>query len=395
MTKRNSIANMKDTVAGWRRELHMNPGVTHNEKFAYEFVKARLDELGIEYKADYSVYGLVATIEGHTNSKNQSVGLRADMDALPLTEESGQEWASTIPGAMHACGHDGHTATLLGVAKYLSETRNFDGKVHLVFQPAEEGGGGAEAMIKDGLFKDFPMDVIYGMHNWPFVPFGKAGIRPGPMMASVDEFDITITGKGGHAAMPHMCIDPIAIASQIVASAQTIISRSTDPVQAAVLSFTDMHAGEGAHNVIPETCSIMGTVRTFDFDVRKNIHSRLESMARSICEMHGAVVEFHIEKHIDPTINDATEATFCADVMASLIGDENVDRNVDPCMGGEDFGAMLRETSGAYIWVGQGTGDKDSPHDQGLHSPKYDFNDDILPTTIEYMAELVETRLKS
>jgi amidohydrolase len=312
-----------------------------------------------------------------------------------LTEESGQEWASTIPGAMHACGHDGHTATLLGVAKYLSETKNFDGKVHLVFQPAEEGGGGAEAMIKDGLFKDFPMDAIYGMHNWPYVPVGKAGICPGPIMASVDEFDIVIKGRGGHAAMPNMCIDPIMIASQIISNAQTIISRNTDPVQAAVVSFTDLHSGEGAHNVIPETCKIMGTVRTFDFDVRKNIHARLETMVKSICDMHGATAEYVMTPHIDPTINDAMEADFCADVMASLIGDENMDRNVAPCMGGEDFGAMLRESKGAYIWVGQGTGDKDSPHDQGLHSPKYDFNDEILPTTIEYMAELVETRLKA
>jgi amidohydrolase len=395
MTKRNSIADMKDLVAGWRRELHMNPGVTHNEKFAYEFVKARLDDLGVKYKADYSVYGVVATIEGRTNTKNQTLGLRADMDALPLTEESGQEWASTIPGAMHACGHDGHTATLLGVAKYLSETKNFDGKVHLVFQPAEEGGGGAEAMIKDGLFKDFPMDAIYGMHNWPYVPVGKAGICPGPIMASVDEFDIVIKGRGGHAAMPNMCIDPIMIASQIISNAQTIISRNTDPVQAAVVSFTDLHSGEGAHNVIPETCKIMGTVRTFDFDVRKNIHARLETMVKSICDMHGATAEYVMTPHIDPTINDAMEADFCADVMASLIGDENMDRNVAPCMGGEDFGAMLRESKGAYIWVGQGTGDKDSPHDQGLHSPKYDFNDEILPTTIEYRAELVETRLKA
>jgi amidohydrolase len=395
MTKRNSIADMKDEIAGWRRELHKNPGLSLDEKFAHDFVCARLDDLGVSYKSNYGGYGVVATIEGKKNDSGKAIGLRADMDALPLTEVSGQEWSSTIPGVMHACGHDGHTATLLGTAKYLSETRNFDGKVYLVFQPAEEGAGGAESMIADGLFNDFPMSAIYGMHNWPYVLAGKAGICAGPIMASVDEFDITIKARGGHAAMPNMCIDPIVIASQIITNAQTIISRSTDPVQSAVLSFTDLHAGEGAHNVIPETCAIMGTIRTFDFDVRDKIQEKLKTMVESVCEMHGAEVDYVLTPHIDPTINDANETSFCGDVMASLIGEENIDRDVAPCMGGEDFGAMLRECNGAYIWVGQGTGDPQSPHDQGLHSPKYDFNDDILPTTIEYMAEIVETKLKT
>lgn len=394
MTKRNSIAIMKDEVAGWRRELHMNPGLTHDEKFAHEFVKARLSDMGVTFKDGYGGYGIVASIEGKSNESGRTLGLRADMDALPLTEQSGQPWASKNQGVMHACGHDGHTATLLGVAKYLSETRNFDGTVHLIFQPAEEGGHGADRMIADGLFKDFPMDSVYGLHNWPFVKAGKAGICPGPMMASVDEFDITITGKGGHAAMPHMCIDPIVIAAQFITQAQSIISRMSDPVKPCVLSFTDLHSGEGAHNVIPNTCKIMGTIRTFDFDVRAQIQDRLKALATSICEVNGATADVDITPHIDPTINDAEEAMFCADAMASLLGEENVDRAVDPCMGGEDFGSMLRETKGAYIWVGQGTGDKNSPHDQGLHSPKYDFNDDVLPTTIEYMAEIVERRLQ-
>lgn len=395
MTKRNSIAAMKEEVAGWRRELHMNPGVTFEEEFAFNFVKARLDELGVTYKDGYADYGLVATIEGKTNKSGRAIGLRADMDALPLTEQSGQPWASIKPGAMHACGHDGHTATLLGVAKYLSETRNFDGKVHLIFQPGEEGGHGADRMIADGLFRDFPMDSVYGLHNWPFVAAGKAGIRPGPIMASVDEFDIIITGKGGHAAMPHMCIDPIVIAAQCITQAQSIVSRMSDPVNPCVLSFTDLHSGEGAHNVIPNTCKIMGTIRTFDFELRTQMQDRLQKLVTAVCEINGAEADIQITPHIDPTINDAEEAMFCADVMAGLLGEENVDRNVDPCMGGEDFGSMLRETKGAYIWVGQGTGDPQSPHDQGLHSPKYDFNDDVLPTTIEYMVEIVEQRLKN
>jgi len=394
MTKRNSIENMKDDVAAWRRELHMNPGIKHEEEFAHHFIKARLDEMGVPYKDGYGGYGIVATIEGNINNSGKVIGLRADMDALPLTEESGQPWASKIPGKMHACGHDGHTATLLGAARYLQETRNFDGKVHLIFQPAEEGGHGADKMIEDGLFNDFPMDSVYGLHNWPFAKMGTAGIKPGPMMASVDEFTIAITGVGGHAAMPNMCIDSIVIAAQVITQAQTIISRTTDPVQSAVLSFTDLHAGEGASNVIPEIARIKGTIRTFDFEVRTDIQNRLTDLVNAIAAMHGAKAEIEIVRHIDPTINDATEAEFCADAMASLIGEDNVDRAVDPCMGGEDFGSMLRDRPGAYIWIGQGTGDEASPHDQGLHSPKYDFNDDVLPLAIEYMAELVERKLR-
>jgi amidohydrolase len=395
MTKRNSIENFKGEVAEWRRELHQNPGIKHEEEFAHNLIKSTLDSLGVKYKTGYGGYGIVATIEGNTNHSGRAIGLRADMDALPLTEESGQEWASKIAGRMHACGHDGHTASLLGVAKYLSETRNFDGQVHLVFQPAEEGGHGADMMIADGLFRDFPMDAIYGLHNWPYQKMGTAAICAGPIMASVDEFNITITGCGGHAAMPSMCIDPIVIASQFITQAQTIISRSTDPVQSAVLSFTDLHAGEGAHNVIPETCTIMGTIRTFDFSVRTDIQNRLNALVKNFAEMNGASAEIEIIPHIDPTINDATEAEFCADIMSDLIGEDNMDRNINPCMGGEDFGSMLRETKGAYIWIGQGTGDATSPHDQGLHSPKYDFNDDALPLIIDYLAELVEVKLKA
>ncbi len=394
MTKRNSIADMKETVAGWRHELHMNPGVKHEEEFAHNFIKARLDEMCVTYKDGYGGYGIVATIEGNANTSGKSIGLRADMDALPLTEESGQPWASKVNGVMHACGHDGHTATLLGVAKYLSETKNFNGQAHLIFQPAEEGGHGAEKMIDDGLFDDFPCDMVYGLHNWPFQKIGTAGIKPGPMMASVDEFNVVITGVGGHAAMPQMCVDPIVIAAQFITQAQTIISRTTDPVQSAVLSFTDLHAGEGASNVIPEVTKIKGTIRTFDFDVRTDIQRRLERLAKSLCEMNDAKCDIEIIRHIDPTINDAVEAEFCADVAADLLGEENVNRAVEPCMGGEDFGTMIKDRPGAYIWFGQGVGDEKSPHDQGLHSPKYDFNDDVLPTTIEYMAELVERKLQ-
>lgn len=395
MTKRNSIVAMKEEVAGWRRELHKNPGVKHQETFANSFIKTCLDALGVAYKDGYGGYGIVATIEGNANTSNRAIGLRADMDALPITEESGQPWASNNKGVMHACGHDGHTATLLGVAKYLSDTRNFDGKVHLIFQPAEEGGHGAERMIEDGLFKDFPCDAVYGLHNWPFMKVGTAGICPGPIMASVDEFNITITGKGGHAAMPHMCVDSIVIASQLITTLQTVISRKLDPVKAGVVSFTDLHAGEGAHNVIPETVKIMGTIRTFDQEVRDMIQSELRKIVPEFCAMNGAKAEISIIRHIDPTINDAAEAEFCADMMESVLGHGNVDRNVNPCMGGEDFGTMILDRPGAYIWVGQGTDNPKSPHNYGLHSQYYDFNDDVLPVTIEYFAELVETKLKN
>jgi len=373
----------------------MNPGLTRDEKFAFAFVQQRLDELGVQYKTGYADYGVVATIEGNTNTSGKVIGLRADMDALPLTEESGQPWASKNPGVMHACGHDGHTATLLGVAKYLSETRNFDGTVQLIFQPAEEGGHGADRMIADGLFDDFPCDAVYGLHNWPYQKMGTAAIRPGPIMASVDEFDMTFIGKGGHAAIPQACVDPIVMSANFIMQAQMLISRETDPVQSAVLSFTDLHSGEGAHNVIPEVSKIKGTIRTFDFDVREKLQKRVEELAQSVAKMHGGTCDFVMIPHIDPTINDAAEAEFCADAMAALIGEGNMERNIDPCMGGEDFGSMLKDRPGAYIWVGQGTGDVKSPHDQGLHSSKYDFNDDVLPLTIEYMAELVERRLKA
>lgn len=392
MQIRNSIAAIAGEVAAWRRELHANPGLTHEEEFAHNFVKARLDELGIPYKAGLGGYGIVATIHGDKGDGGV-IGLRADMDALPITEESGQPWASIKPGVMHACGHDGHTACLLGAAKHLSENPNFAGTVHLIFQPAEEGGHGAEKMIADGLFDDFSCDAVFGMHNWPWVPLGQAGITAGPIMASVDEFDITITGKGGHAALPQACIDPIIVAAQIINTAQTLISRTLDPVKAAVLSFTELHAGEGTHNVIPETAKIRGTIRTFDMDVRDDLHDRLITIVNKTAEMNTATVQINIIRHVDPTINHAEEAMFCADIMAGMIGEENMDRNVAPCMGGEDFGTMIIDRPGAYIWIGQGTGDTASPHNQGLHSPKYDFNDEMIPVAVEYFVRVVETRL--
>lgn len=392
MTIRNAIAVKKDEVAGWRRELHANPGLTLHEEFACNFVKGKLEEWGVPFKAGLAEYGVVATIQG-AKGPGGSIGLRADMDALPIEEQSGQPWASTKPGVMHACGHDGHTAALLGTAQYLHENPNFAGKVHLIFQPAEEGGHGAERMIADGLFDDFPCDAVYGMHNWPWVPLGQAGIASGPIMASVDEFNITITGKGGHAAIPQACIDPIVIAAQLITNAQTLVSRMADPVKGAVVSFTDVQAGTGAHNAIPDAAILRGTIRSFDFDLRKQLHEGLTRMVNAMAQMHGAVAEIEIIRHLDATINDAQEAEFCADIMAGIVGETHMQRDVEPCMGGEDFGSMIIDRPGAYIWIGQGTGDADSPHDQGLHSPKYDFNDDTLPVMMEYLTRIIENKL--
>ena len=394
MTKRNSIPPMKEEVSAWRRELHQNPGLKYEEHFASAFVAKKLTEWGIPFKSGIGKTGIVGIIEGRKNTSGKTVGLRGDMDALPIVETSGQPWASKVEGVMHACGHDGHTANLLGAAKYLNETRNFDGRVLVIFQPAEEGGRGAFAMIEDGLFKgDLKCDAVYGLHNWPTVPFGKAEIKAGPMLAAVDEFTIKINGVGGHAAYPARCIDPIVIGSTLVTTLQGIVSRMVPPQEMAVLSVTNFKAGTGAFNVIPHEAEITGTVRTFNNTIRDMMEARIKTMTDEICKSYGATSSVHYDRNIDPTINDADHAQFAADCMGRIIGTENVNTNMQPTLGGEDFGGMLAVVPGAYIFVGQGLPDKNSPHSRGLHNPNYDFNDDILPIGIDYFAELVETSL--
>lgn len=392
--KRNSIAAMKEEIAAWRRELHQNPGLAYEEHFASAFVEAKLVEWGVPFVKGLGKTGIVATIEGQKNTSGKRVGFRADMDALPLDEKSGQAWASKVPGVMHACGHDGHTATVLGFAIYLSQNRNFDGTVRLIFQPAEEGAGGAMSMITDGLFKGaLDCDAVYGFHNWPSMPVGHAGIRPGPLLASVDEFNVVIQGKGGHAAYPHLCVDPIVIFAQMVQALQTVVSRACTPQEPLVLSITDVHAGKGAFNVIPDDLSFKGTVRSYNNDMRTLAEKRIREIAAQVAAANGASVTVDYKRNIDATINNPEKAMLCADAMARIIGDENVNRNVTPSMGGEDFGAMLAARPGAYIYVGQGTGDKKSAHDQALHNPQYDFNDEIIPIVMDYMAELVDLEL--
>lgn len=387
----NRLAAFKDEFAAIRRELHQNPQTKYEETFAHETVVKTLTALGIPFKTGYGKTGIVATIEGQKTDSGKTLALRADMDALDIIEKSGQPWASKTPGKMHGCGHDGHTSILLATAKYLQETRNFNGKVHLVFQPAEEGGRGADAMMADGLFRDFHVDQIYGLHNWPYLPLGQIQVRSGPLMAAVDEFDITITGKGGHAAVPQKTIDPIVVGAQLVTALQSIVSRNADPVDPLVVSVTNFNAGTGAFNVIADTARLNGTVRTFSEKNRTMAEKRMHEICAGIGQTFGATIEIEYIREIDATVNTAAETKFAAGIARKIVGDDNVS-TADLCMGGEDFGSFLKEKPGTYIFVGQGVRG-DSPHNFGLHSPFYDFNDDLIPLAATYFAELVEAGL--
>lgn len=393
MTTINSIADMKDEIAAYRRELHQNPQTSYEETFASDLVQKKLTEWGIPFTSGLAVTGIVATIEGQKTDSGKSIGFRADMDALDMVESSGQPWASKIPGKMHGCGHDGHTAMLLGAAKYLAATRNFNGKVHLIFQPAEEGGAGAIRMIEEGLFRKFPMQAVYGMHNWPGLPKGTIGLRPGPIMASSDSFEMTIGGKGGHAALPHLNIDPIVAASQIVTALQSIVSRQVDPVDQGVVSITNFHAGSGASNVIPDKAVLSGTYRAFRVETRALLRRRIEEISSTIAKAYNCSFEIKVNDGYDPTINSVEESIFAANVARAVVGEANVNANVEPCMGAEDFGAMLQNVPGCYIWMGQAEKDAGSPHNKGLHNVGYDFNDDIIPVGVEYWARLAEAAL--
>ncbi len=394
MTIRNPILNLKDEISAYRRELHQNPQTAYEEEFANNLVAKKLKEWGIKFEDGIATTGIVATIEGKQNTRGKSIGLRADMDALNILEENNKPWVSKTPGKMHACGHDGHTAMLLGAAKYLKENPNFNGKVHLIFQPAEEGRRGANTMIEEGLFERFHCDEVFGMHNWPTIPKGQIAMRPGPIMASSDKFWLEIHGKGGHAALPHNTIDPIVIGSQIVTALQALISRVRNPIDPAVLSITNFNAGTGMHNIIPDMAKISGTLRTYDQNLRFLLKEKIGSTAEQIAAAFGASIKYEFEFVIDPTINDPKLAEFCADVAREIVGSENVEANVEPVMGGEDFGAMMLERPGCYVFMGQGEPEKpESNHNNGLHTPRYDFNDDIIPLGIEYWAKIVEEAL--
>ena len=377
-------------MASLRRDLHAHPELCFNEFCTADLVAAKLTEWGIPIHRGLGQTGVVGIIKSGTSGR--AIGLRADMDALPMAEANTFAHASTHPGKMHACGHDGHTAMLLAAAQYLASYRDFDGTVYLIFQPAEEGGGGAREMIKDGLFDKFPMDAVFGLHNWPGFAAGQFAASAGPVMASSNEFKITLRGKGGHAAMPHNALDPVPVACQLVQGFQTIISRNLKPIDAGVISVTMIHAGS-ATNVIPNVCELQGTVRTFSVDVLDLIEQRMRVMTEHLCAASGLCADFEFKRNYPPTINSAAEAEFCRQVMAGIVGTANVQAQ-EPTMGAEDFSYMLQAKPGCYAFIANGDGDhRDIGHGGGpclLHNPSYDFNDALLPLGATYWVRLAE-----
>ncbi|MBB3411901.1 hippurate hydrolase [Rhizobium sp. BK316] len=381
----NRAAELQDEVAEWRRHIHARPELLFAVENTAAFVAEKLKEFGVdEIVTGIGRTGVVGLIKGKGEG-SRTVGLRADMDALPLTEITGKPWASKTPGKMHACGHDGHTAMLLGAAKYLAETRNFNGNVAVIFQPAEEGGGGGNLMVKDGMMERFGIEEVYGMHNLPGLPVGQFATRKGPIMAATDEFTVTIKGRGGHAAQPHRTIDPIATGAQIVTNLQMIASRSVDPLRSVVVSVTKFNAGF-AHNVIPNDATIAGTIRTLDEDVRAQAEARLRQVVEGICAAHGAEADINFHRNYPVTFNHADETEHAVAVASDIAGEANVNSEVDPMMGGEDFSYMLNARPGAFIFIGNGD-------TAGLHNPAYDFNDEAIAHGISYWVRLAEQRL--
>ncbi|MGJ7916558.1 M20 aminoacylase family protein [Massilia sp. LXY-6] len=377
-----------------RRDIHAHPELCYEEQRTADVVARRLTEWGIPVVRGLGVTGVVGIIKNGTSSR--AIGLRADMDALPMQELNTFEHASRHAGKMHACGHDGHTAMLLGAAHYLSQNRNFDGTVYLIFQPAEEGGAGARRMIDDGLFERFPMDAVYGLHNWPGMAAGKFGVVAGPMMASSNEFRVVVKGKGAHAAQPHRGIDPVMVAVQIAQGWQTIISREKNPLDTAVLSITQIHAGS-ATNVIPDEAVLIGTVRTFTTDVLDLVERRMQDMANGVAAAFNAGVDFSFKRNYPPLVNHAAQTAFAIEAMKAVVGAENVDTNVEPTMGAEDFAFMLQAKPGCYVFLGNGDGaHRLGGHGLGpcqLHNGSYDFNDQLLPIGASYWVRLAEMSL--
>jgi amidohydrolase len=383
----NRIADFHEEMTAWRRRLHAHPETAFAEHDTAAFVAERLESFGIAVERGIAGTGVVGTLRGATPGP-RAIALRADMDALHITEENRFAHASQAPGRMHACGHDGHTAMLLGAAKHLAETRNFAGTIHFIFQPAEENEGGARAMIAAGVLEKYPVEALFGMHNWPELPVGQFAIRPGPMMAAFDIFEITIKGRGGHAAMPHLTVDPIVAAAQLVSGLQTIASRNTDPLEGAVVSVTQIHGGD-TWNVIPETVVLRGTARAFSPDIRHRIETALRRIAQGACQGCGAGLELRYERRYPPTLNAPAQTEMAAAAAAAIVGAGNVERALLPSMGAEDFAFFLEKKPGAYIWIGSGTAATGGM----LHSPHYDFNDAILPLGASYWVRLAETAL--
>ncbi len=383
----NRIADFHAEMTEWRRDLHAHPELGFEEFRTSEIVAAKLAEFGIAVHRGLAGTGVVGTLEGNAPG-DRSIALRADMDALPMPELNDFAHASQNPGRMHACGHDGHTTMLLGAARYLAETRNFAGKVHFIFQPAEEGGAGGQRMVEEGLFEQFPAEEVYGLHNMPGLPAGVFAGRVGPMMAAADRLDIIVRGKGGHAAQPHKTIDPVVIAAQIVTALQTVVSRTADPIETLVVSITEFHAGS-AYNVIAEEAVLRGTIRSFSPALRKKAEEQVRVIATGIASALGGSAEVILSPGYPPTVNHAEPLVTALDVATKVAGGDKVDRNVNPSMGAEDFAYMLEAKPGAYIFLGAGSGD----NGRNLHQVQYDFNDDLLPIGASYWAQLVETVL--
>jgi amidohydrolase len=406
------IAVLKPEIAAWRRDFHRNPELLYDVHRTAEIVAAKLRSFGLdEVVTGIGRTGVVGVIRGRAQGAEHGadpgadpgaepgaeagaghgavkgsgkvIGLRADMDALPIEERSNLPYRSAVPGLMHACGHDGHTAMLLGAAKYLAETRDFDGTAIVIFQPAEEGGAGGKAMVDDGMMDRFGIQQVFGMHNMPGLPIGQFALRPGPLLAAADRFDITIEGRGGHAAQPHETIDPIIVASQLVTALQTIASRNADPLASVVVSVTCLHAGS-AHNIIPQTAELMGTVRTLTPELRDLAEARIRAIVDGLARAFGATATIAYERGYPVTCNHPAETSFAAAVAGKVAGDAaKVDTDIAPIMGGEDFSFMLEARPGAFILVGNGD-------TAGLHHPAYDFNDDAIPVGVGYWAALVE-----
>jgi amidohydrolase len=382
----NRFADFHDEITAWRRDLHENPEILYDVHRTAAAVEEKLRSFGVdEVVTGMGRTGVVGIIRGRSDTRNKVIGLRADMDALNIREQTGKPYASRTEGKMHACGHDGHTAMLLGAARYLAETRNFDGTVAVIFQPAEEGGAGALAMVRDGLMDRWNIQEVYGMHNLPGLPAGEISMRAGAVMASTDEFKITISGVGGHAAIPQQTVDPIVAAAALVQALQSIASRNVDPVSSVVVSVTTIKAGN-ALNVIPDSAEIAGTIRTLDASVRDLAEKRLKEIARGITAAHGAEATVRYARNYPVTSNHVDQTAFAAEVATDVVGKDRVSTDAPPIMGGEDFSYMLEERPGSFIFLGNG----DSA---GLHNPKYDFNDDVIPIGCSYWARLVEKAL--
>lgn len=386
MTIHPKIQAMHPEVTAWRRDMHENPELLFDVFRTAQVVADKLKAFGCdEVVTGIGRTGVVGVIKGKRTGSGKVIGLRADMDALPIEEQTNLSYRSKVPGKMHACGHDGHTAMLLGAAKHLADTRDFDGTAIVIFQPAEEGGGGGDAMVKDGMMERFGIQEVYGMHNMPGVPVGTFAVRVGPSMAAADRFVITIEGKGGHGAMPHLCIDPVPCAMSMGMALQTIVSRNVDPIESAVLSVTSIKAGE-AFNVVPQTCTMLGTVRTFKPEVQDLVEKRMKETVAGIAAGFGCTATIEYMRGYPVTFNHEEQTKFAADVARSVVGADKVDDNHPPLMGAEDFSYMLNVRPGCYIFIGNG----DTP---ACHHPAYDFNDKAIPTGVAYWTKIIETAM--